>query len=152
VVQTAAAIRILAVAFWVGGMAALDFIEAPLRFASGVITRNQAVALGQGVILRWHRVEWTLAVIVLVASLLAASPRWSIWLAGLMLAIVTVQGAYLIPALTRLSQGLDFVQRAPQDPRYVTIRHLHSASAALELIVLIGGAVLLAATVRPGKR
>ncbi len=150
--QAAAVVRILALAVWVGGIAALDFVEAPLRFASGIIDRNQAVGLGQMVLTRWIRVEWALGGIVLVASLIAASPGWSIWLIAVMLAVVTVQGGYLAPAITHLAQGLDFVQRTAHDPRYATIRHLHTLFGALELLVLAAGVTVLAAAVRPGRR
>ncbi|HLW60422.1 MAG TPA: hypothetical protein VKV57_10945 [bacterium] len=147
----AAVIRVLALAVWIGGMVSLDFIEAPLRFGSGVITRNQAVALGQLVITRWVWAEWIIGAIVVIASLVAAAPRWAVGLVALMLAIVTVQGAFLAPAITRLAQGLDFVNRTV-DPRYASIRQLHAAYAALELIVLVGGMVLLAGQAWPGKR
>ena len=73
--QTAARLRILALALWIGGMAAIDFIEAPLRFGSGVITRNQAVALGQLVISRWVRVELGLGIVALVCSLITIASR-----------------------------------------------------------------------------
>lgn len=145
-------IRTLALALWIGGMAALDFVEAPLRFGSAIIDRNQAVALGQVVLTRWIRAEWALGVIVLVASLVAAGPAWSVWLVVLMLAAVGVQGAYLAPAIIQIGRGLDFVHRAPHDLRYVSIRHLHTASATLELFVLVAGAVILAASVRPARR
>jgi hypothetical protein len=133
-------------------MAALDFIEAPLRFGSGVLTRNQAVALGQLVISRWVRVELGLGVVALVCSLIAIVPRWSLWLLAMLVAIVAVQAAYLAPAITRLAQGLDFVQRTPGDPRYASIRHLHTAYAVLEVVVLVGVGVLLATIVRPEAR
>lgn len=150
--QVAAVIRILALALWVGGMAALDFLEAPVRFGSGIIDRNQAVGLGQVVITRWVRSEWALGAIVLIASLAAGSPGWSVWLVALMLVAVSVQAAFLAPAVTELARGLDFIQRAPHDPRYLSIRHLHAAYAALELLVLAAGAVVLAASVRPARR
>jgi hypothetical protein len=152
VTGVAAVIRTLALALWVGGTSMLDFVEAPLRFSTGIIDRNQAVGLGQVVIIRWVRAEWALGVIVLVSSLVAASPAWSVWLVVLMLAVVTVQGVYLAPAITLLARGLDFVQRASHDPRYASIRQLHTAYAVLELIVLVAGAVVLAASVRPAKR
>jgi hypothetical protein len=152
VVQAAAVIRILALAVWVGGAAALDFVEAPLRFGSGIIDRNQAVALGEAVISRWVHAEWALGAIVLLASLVAASPGWSVRLVVLMLVLVSVQGAYLAPAIVQLSRGLDFIQRVPHDPRYASIRQLHAASAAIELLVLMAGAVVLAASARPANR
>ena len=150
--QTAARLRILALALWIGGMAAIDFIEAPLRFGNGVITRNQAVALGQLVISRWVRVELGLGIVALVCSLIMAAPRWAIWLLTMLVAIVAVQAAYLGPAITHLAHGLDFVQRTPGDPRYASIRHLHTAYAVLEVVVLVGVGVLLATIVRPEAR
>lgn len=152
VTHAAAVIRTLALALWIGGTAAFDFVEAPVRFGSGIIDRNQAVGLGQVVIAQWVRAEWALGAIVLASTLLAASPAWSAWLVALMLAVVTVQGAYLAPAITVLARGLDFVQRAPHDSRFASIRQLHAAYAVLELIVLVAGAVVLAASVRPARR
>jgi hypothetical protein len=151
-VQTAASFRVLALALWLGGTAAIDFVEAPLRFGSGVITRNQAVVLGQLVISRWVRIELGLGIVALLCSLITVVPRWSMWLLATLVAIVTLQAAYLAPAITYLSQGLDFVQRTPGDPRYASIRHLHTAYAALEVVVLMGVGVLLAATARPEVR
>lgn len=150
--QAATIVRMLALAFWVGGGTALDFIDAPVRFAGGIIDRNQAVGLGQLVIDRWIRAEWVLGVVALVASLVAAGPAWVTVLIGSMLVVVTVQGAYLAPAITALSRGLDFVHRVPQDPRYVSIRHLHTAYSACEVAVLLAAAVALAATARTARR
>lgn len=150
--SVAAVVRTLALALWVGGMAALDFIDAPVRFASPLLTRNQAVGIGQAVFARWNPVEWTLALIALAAALLAASPIWTAWLLGFMLVLVTVQGWYLAPAITRLSQGLDFVNRASGDPRYAAIRHLHSTYAVFEVILLVAGAVILGAWAVAGRR
>ncbi len=150
--HAATAIRTLALAFWVGGGAALDFIDAPVRFAAGVIDRNQAVGLGQLVIGRWIRAEWALGVVALAASLVVAGPAWVTLLIVCMLVVVTVQGAYVAPAITELSRGLDFVHRMPQDPRYASIRHLHIAYSVCEVAVLLAGVVALAATARAARR
>ncbi len=150
--EAATIVRTLALAFWAGGGAALDFIDAPARFGGGLIDRNQAVGLGQLVIGRWIGAEWALGVVALVASLLAAGPAWATVLIVLMLVIVTVQGAYLAPAITELSRGLDFVHRVPHDPRYVSIRHLHAAYSVCEAVVLLAAVVALAATARAARR
>jgi uncharacterized membrane protein len=147
----AAAVRTLAVALWVGGMAALDFIDAPLRFATPGISRNQAVALGQAVFSRFNRVELALGIVALAAAAPARSARWTIVVAALMLALAAVQTFYLTPEITRLAAGLDFVNRTPGDPRYAAIRSLHNLYAALEIAVFAGGiAVLIGWTV--GRR
>jgi hypothetical protein len=150
--EAATTIRTLALAFWAGGGAALDFIDAPVRFGGGLIDRNQAVGLGQLIIGRWIRAEWALGVVALVASLVAAGPPWLTVLIVLMLGVVTVQGAYLAPAITELSRGLDFVHRVPQDPRYASIRHLHTAYSVCEVAVLLAAVVALAATARAARR
>jgi uncharacterized membrane protein len=150
--QIAAAIRTLAVAFWVGGIAALDLIDAPVRFGTSILSRNQAVAIGQILFTRFNRVACALAVIALGASRPARSPAWTVGLLGLMLVLVVLQTVYLTPAITRLARGLDFVHRAVGDPRYAAIRPLHTAYAVLEVVVFLGGVVLLAAWARPGSR
>jgi hypothetical protein len=148
----AATIRMLALAFWVGGGAALDFVEAPLRFVSGIIDRNQAVGLGQVVIGRWIRAEWALGAVALVASLAAAGPAWLTVLIVFMLAVATLQGIYVAPAITDLARGLDFVHRAPHDPRYASIRHLHAVYSICEVAVLLAGVIALVAAGRAARR
>ena len=139
----AAAVRTLAVALWIGGMAALDFIDAPLRFATPALTRNQAVALGQAVFARFNRIEVACGVIALAAAAAARSVRWTVVVTAAMLVFAAVQTFYLTPEITRLAVGLDFVNRTPGDPRYAAIRSLHGAYAAVELAVFAGGVAVL---------
>jgi len=150
-VALAAIIRTLAVALWVGGMAALDFIDAPLRFTTPALTRNQAVALGQAVFVRFNRVEVVLGVVAVAAAAAGRSARWTLAVAALMLVLALVQTAYLTPEITRLAAGLDFVHRTPGDPRYAAIRGLHNAYAALEIAIFVGGIAVLAAWAVPAK-
>jgi uncharacterized membrane protein len=150
--QVAASIRTLAVALWMGGMAALDFIEAPIRFATPLLTRNQAVGVGQEIFALFNRVEMALSVVALAAAAVAASPRWTVGLLLLMLILVVVQSAYLTPSITHLASGLDFVHRTPGDPRYAAIRPLHTTYAVLEMILLVSAAVVLAAWTRAERR
>jgi uncharacterized membrane protein len=150
--QAAAIVRTLAVALWIGGMAALDFIEAPIRFATPLLTRNQAVGIGQEIFAAFNRVEVALSVIAVASATVAAGPRWTLGLLVLMLILVLVQSVYLTPSITRLASGLDFVHRTPGDPRYAAIRPLHTTYALLEMILLVSGAVVLAAWARAGRR
>lgn len=147
----AAVVRTLAAALWVGGMAALDFVDAPLRFATPALSRNQAVALGQAIFVRFNRIEVICGIVALAAAAAARSARWTIVVTALMLALVLVQTVYLTPEITRLAAGLDFVNRTPGDPRYAAIRSLHSVYAAVEIAVFAGGIAVLAcwAAVRP---
>lgn len=147
----ATAVRTLAVALWVGGMAALDFIDAPLRFATPAISRNQAVALGQAVFVRFNRVEVALGVLALVAAAVSRSARWTVMVTALMLVLTAVQTFYLTPEITRLASGLDFVNRTPGDPRYAAIRSLHSAYAVAEIAVFTGGIAVLAGWAVAGR-
>jgi len=148
-VALAGVVRTLALAFWIGGMAALDFIDAPTRFA--LLDRNQAVRVGQALFERFNRVELALALVALAAALVAQSARWTIWVLVLMLVVVVAQATYLTPAITRLAHGLDFVHRS-HDPRYAAIRPLHTAYTVLEIVLFVGGIAVLAAWARPGRR
>lgn len=141
---TAAAVRTIAIALWVGGMAALDFIDAPLRFTTPGISRNQAVAMGQVVFARFNRVEIVLGIVALAGAAVARSARWTLIVTALMLALAAVQAFYLTPEITRLAAGLDFVNRAPGDPRYAAIRSLHNTYAVVEIAVFAGGIAVLA--------
>lgn len=150
--QIAAIVRTLAIALWVGGMLALDIVEAPVRFASPLLNRNQAVGIGQELFARFNRVEVALAVVGLAAAIAARSARWTIGLVSLMLALVLVQAAYLTPAISRLAKGLDFVNRTPGDPRFAAIRPLHAAYAVLEVAVFLAGIAALAAWACPERQ
>ena len=140
----AAVVRTLAVALWIGGMAALDFVDAPLRFAAPALSRNQAVALGQAVFARFNRIEVACGVAALAAAVAARSARWTVAITALMLLLALVQTLYLTPEITRLAAGLDFVNRTPGDPRYAAIRSLHSIYATVEIAVFAGGIAVLA--------
>jgi uncharacterized membrane protein len=144
VTALAAVLRTLAVALWVGGMAALDFVDAPLRFAAPALSRNQAVALGQAVFARFNRIEIACGIVTLAAAIAARSARWTVVVTAVMLALAAVQTFYLTPEITRLAAGLDFVNRTPGDPRYAAIRSLHSLYAVAEIAVFAGGIAVLA--------
>lgn len=139
----AAVVRTIAVALWVGAMAGLDFIDAPLRFATPALTRNQAVALGQAVFARFNRIEVACGIVALAAAIAARSARWTVAVTAVMLALVAVQTFYLTPEITRLAAGLDFVHRTPGDPRYAAIRPLHGTYAVVELVIFAGGIAVL---------
>lgn len=143
-IALAAVARTLAVALWIGGMAALDFVDAPLRFATPALSRNQAVALGQAVFARFNRIEVACGIIALASAVAARSARWTVGVTALMLALVVVQTLYLTPEITRLAAGLDFVNRTPDDPRYAAIRSLHGIYAMVEIAVFAGGIAVLA--------
>lgn len=137
---------------WIGGMAVLDFVEAPVRFGTGLLTRNQAVGLGQEIFARFNRVELGLALLALAGSAVVRTPRWSVSVVGAMVILAAVQAGVLTPAISHLAQGLDFVHRTPGDPRYASIRALHTAYAALEVVLLGAGLAVLAAWARPEGR
>jgi uncharacterized membrane protein len=139
-----AVLRTLAVALWIGGMAALDFVDAPLRFATPALSRNQAVALGQAVFARFNRIEVACGIVALAAAVVARSARWTVAVTALMLLLAIVQTFYLTPEITRLAAGLDFVNRTPGDPRYAAIRSLHGIYAMVEIAVFAGGVAVLA--------
>ena len=141
----AAVVRTLAVTLWIGGMATLDFIDAPVRFATPALTRNQAVALGQAVFARFNQIEVACGVAALAAAMAARSPRWTVVVTAVMLILAAVQTFYPTPEITRLAAGLDFVNRTPGDPRYAAIRSLHGVYAVVELAIFAGGVVVLAA-------
>lgn len=140
-----AVVRTLAAALWIGGMAALDFIDAPLRFATPALTRNQAVALGQAVFARFNQIEVACGIAALATAAAARSARWTIAVTAVMLILAAVQTFYLTPEITRLAAGLDFVNRTPGDPRYAAIRSLHGIYAVVELAIFAGGVAVLAA-------
>src|SRR5262245_13687549 len=116
-------VRDLNFAIWLGGMIAIDCIEAPARFRTPGLDRNQIVAVGRQIFAAFNRAEILMGLMLMLVSLLlllrADGTRFldfqSGWLTiaciGLMALIALVQFLKLRPRLTELSQSLDLVNR-----------------------------------------
>lgn len=95
--------RILQIAIpfvWFGAVAAISFMEAPLKFQAPNITLPLGLGIGRLVFQALNVIEIAMA-LVLVFSIFIAQPkdRNPVWLFNLTLIVLILQTAWLLPAL-----------------------------------------------------
>ncbi len=108
------ALRDLGLGLWVGGLAAIDFVEAPARFRTKGLDRNQISAVGRSVFRSYGKYEIGVAAITAALAALVARETGAAGdrarpvaaLAGAMLALTAVQQAYLHPKMRGLQEQL----------------------------------------------
>jgi hypothetical protein len=143
--STAKAIRNLGLGLWVGGLAAIDFVDAPARFRTPGLDRNAITLVGRTVFRAWGRYELGIATATTLAALATRKEGGRATALVLPMWVLTaVQAAILQPKMRALAEGLDFVNRDPDEPRYTEHRTWHGAYMAADGIKFLLG---LAATV-----
>lgn len=141
------ALRDLGLGLWVGGLAAIDFVEAPARFRTEGLDRNQIAAVGRSVFRSYGKYEIGVAAATAGLAALAARDENGAGdrakpvaaLAGVMLALTAVQQGYLHPKMHALQAGLDFVNRDATNPGYAAHRKVHGAYMAADSVKFLLG-------------
>ncbi|MGI8858165.1 MAG: DUF4149 domain-containing protein [Thermomicrobiales bacterium] len=136
------AVRNLGLGLWVGGTAAIDFVDAPARFKTPGLDRNAITAVGRSVFAAWSRYELGVGTVTAVAALLSARGEGGKRTAALvapMWALSVVQFAVLQPKMRVAAEGLDFVNRDENEPRYAEHRKYHSAYMAADGVKFLLG-------------
>jgi hypothetical protein len=142
--MSALAIALALVFVWIGLLAGLSFIEAPLKFRAPGVTLALGLGIGRLVFRVLHAAQIGLAVIVLLCLVIGARAGVPAAAAvGLVLAILLLiaQLVFVQPGLTRRSNAVLAGEDAPRS-------RAHHAYVALELLklvaLLVGGIGLLA--------
>lgn len=124
-------------ALWVGGLVAIDIVEAPARFRTPGLERKQITAVGRTVFAAFNRYQLLLGAVGIPAAL--RGPRWrTLSIAG-MIATTLAQMAVLRPWMDRLSSMPAFEERDQQNPQQhdalrQAFRSLHRAYAGLDML------------------
>lgn len=136
-------VRNLGLGLWMGGTAAIDFVDAPARFKTPGLDRNAITAVGRSVFRAWSKYELGLGTATAVAALLAArgggDGKRTAALVMPMWALTLVQSLVLQPKMRALAEGLDFVNRDESEPRYAAHRKVHSAYMAADGVKFLLG-------------
>ncbi|MGI8687030.1 MAG: DUF4149 domain-containing protein [Thermomicrobiales bacterium] len=142
--------RNLGLGLWVGGTAAIDFVDAPARFKTPGLDRNAITAVGRSVFQAWSRYELGLATVTAATALLAArdasAGKRTAALVTPMWALTVVQFIFLQPKMRALAEGLDFVNRDPDEPRYAAHRKVHGAYMAADGVKFLLGLAAMGRT------
>ena len=147
---------VLALVSWVGGLAALGGIAAPVAFdvlgAGGAEGRALAGAVFGETLRRFQGVAYVcgmvLAASLIVRAVLGPRPRLfslRLLVTTAMLAAAAWTGFVLIPQIEEAQRALAMpVSALPEgDPRRAEFGRLHGLSGALQLVPIAGGLALL---------
>ena len=130
--------RRLLLSLWVGGLAVIDFVETPTRFAVKEVDRNQIITIGRRVFASVNRMEVALGALLLpfLWSKEASGarrkilPMWGMALGQLLI---------LQPKMLHAGEDLDYSGSDRSDPRFAGHRRLHRAYVTLDALKLMLG-------------
>jgi hypothetical protein len=144
---------LVALAFWVGGLAVLAAVAAPTLFA--ILQAHDAAGgralagLAFGAIFRRFQYgAWAAALLLLMSigfrAALGPRPRrfgLRMWIVAAMLAGSLASEFVIAPRITALDDaaGGAVSKLSPSDPRRVTFGRWHGASSAVMLVTLLAG-------------
>jgi hypothetical protein len=148
---------LVVVSIWVGGLAVLGFVAAPMIFstleAHDPATGRALAGLVFGVVFeRFQYWAWLLGglsmALLLARALLGPRPNRlarRLWLVAGMLALSVVTSRYIAPEIDRIRQDTaGNVSSLPEtDPRRAEFGRLHGLSNIFMLATLIGGVGLI---------
>jgi uncharacterized membrane protein len=143
-------VRELGLSVWLGGLVVIDFVEAPAKFRTPEISRNQAIAVGRQVFAAVNRMEVAFGALLLAVSAgilvrtnsASQVDGASVACIGVMWAVALAQNFWLRPRMSM--SGLSFDPPQEGDSRYGAVKCMHRAYVALDLLKMVLGLVTLA--------
>jgi len=141
-VNAASAVAVAVVFVWLGMVAAISFIETPLKFRAPGVTLPIGLGIGRLVFRALNGCELVLAAVLIGAFVVAPPALGAVAAAGVAVVMLLAQVLLVRPRLTRRS---DAVLAGGEGPR----SRAHWAYVGLELVkvagLLIAGVLLLSA-------
>ena len=147
---------VLALVFWIGGLAALGALAAPATFevlaARAADGRAAAGAVVGETLRRFHHAAYLCGGVVVLSlairGVLGPRPRpfgIRVATAALMIGATAYSGLVLSPRIAQAQRtlGVSPSTLADGDPRRAEFNRLHGQSMSLQLVPLLGGLVLL---------
>lgn len=146
---------VMGLVFWVGGLAALGAIGAPVLFdvlgARGPDGRALAGLVFGETLSRFHLAAYGCSGVVIASLLVRAilGPRPRRFAVRLLVAIVMAgatawSGLVLVPRIQASQRTLGAASALPAaDPRRIEFERLHGLSTSLQLVPLLGGLALI---------
>ena len=126
---------------WFGMVAAISFLEAPLKFRAPGVSVRIGLGIGRLVFRALNAVEVVLAVVLVIAAATGSPPARVVAAGAVAVAALLVQLAAVRPRLTRRS---DLVL-AGEDPPRSRAHYGYVALEALKLAALLVTGILLLA-------
>lgn len=125
-------LALISVFLWVGFVCAISFMEAWLKFRAPGINIPLGLGIGRLVFSALNKVEWVLAIAILVNYLLETKKefKWSYIFYILSFIILFIQTVYLLPALDARAEM--YIRNLPIEPS-----SLHLIYIILEVVKVI---------------
>lgn len=126
---------------WLGLVVGISFVATPVKFTADSLTRPVALDVGRATFHALNRIEWALALIVVVLLWRAAGrtsrapTRPDLMLAGVIVAIVMLQTLWLLP---ELDARVAMIIAGDEPPPSV----LHTLFGVVEIIKVVALGVL----------
>ena len=124
--------------FWAGMIAAISFLEAPLKFRAPGITQALGLGIGKRVFTALNRVEIVFAVVIVATVAITQPPlEWPILVLFAVIAMLFVQTVWLLPNLVRQAEAVIAGENPPRGRLHLAF----IAFEALKIILLITAGV-----------
>lgn len=85
--------------FWAGMVAAISFMEAPVKFTAPSLSLQVGLDVGRHVFGAFNKVEIVLGALMLIAMIVARPVKRNIILPAVVLVLLLLETAWLLPAL-----------------------------------------------------
>jgi uncharacterized membrane protein len=126
--------RDLALAVWLGGLLIIDLVETPARFRVRAIDRNQVVAVGREVFAAFNRAEAVVGAALVGAETASRGSLAALAAVVVMWLVALAQYFWARPRMSAATEGLDLVNRQPEDARFLVLRRWHKIYVALDFV------------------
>ena len=138
--SVARAVAVAVIFVWLGMVAAISFMEAPLKFRAPNVTLQIGLGIGRLVFRALNTVEVVLAIVILLTSLASPPPAGAAGALAVAFAALALQLAAVRPRLNRRSDkvlaGLD-VPRSRGHYVYVGLEAVKTLALAASGILLL---------------
>lgn len=94
-----ARLRPMVAAIWLGMLIGVSFIATPVKFQAAGLDLPVALDVGRLTFGVFARVEWGLAVVLIVTVAASHAPGWRRYVTGAVVVGLALQGLWLLPAL-----------------------------------------------------
>ena len=138
--SAAAAVAGAAIFFWLGMVAAISFLEAPLKFRAPGVTLPIGLGIGRLVFKALNACEIVLALIVIGAMIVGSPPGAAAVAAGIAVLALLVQLVAVRPRLTQRSNAV--LAGGPESAKRSRVHFVYLGLEVIKILGLIVAGVL----------
>jgi hypothetical protein len=129
---------VLAALFWAGMIAGVSGLATPIKFSAPSLTLPVALDVGRVTFGLFSRVEWALALVLIVAGLVARPPLLILLLILVAVSLVALQTLWLLPILGERTAAVIAGNMVPPSSHHVWYVVIEIVKFAALLAVGIG--------------